>query len=287
MGAFGGFFNYDKPGPGISKDAPKKRTFFVFFETWFRNIWRLLPSGVLYVLFNLVLIPSGLGSAGMTHLARNMARDKHSFGISDFFETIKKNWKQALAMGVINVIFTSLVIASGLLYYFNFQETLDGWFSIFGTGLMLGVFFIISVMKYYVWLLIITFKLPLGKIIKNSFYFVFINLKNNLLIGLVSILWYALSVGICLLCMANAQAFILSIVIVLLLNAMFFPGFKHLLVQFCIFPCVKKHMIDPYYEQNPDADIELRKSLGLEVPEDDEDEGVFNDERLLPETDEE
>ena len=164
-----------------------------------------------------------------------------------------------------------------LLYYFNFQETLNGWFSIFGTGLMLGVFFIISVMKYYVWLLIITFKLPLGKIIKNSFYFVFINLKNNLLIGLVSILWYALSVGICLLCMANAQAFILSIVIVLLLNAMFFPGFKHLLVQFCIFPCVKKHMIDPYYEQNPDADIELRKSLGLEVPEDDEDEGALDE----------
>lgn len=287
MGIFGGFFNYNKPGPGISKDAPKKRTFFVFFETWFRNVWRLMPSGVVYFLFSVLLIPSGLGSAGMTNIARNMARDKHSFGISDFFETIKKNWKQALAMGIINVIITAMVVASGVLYYFNFQETLNGWFSIIGTGLMLSVFFIISVMKYYVWLILITFNLPLGKIIKNSFYFVFINLKNNIIVGLASILWYALSVGICLLCVANAEIFILSVVIIFLLNVLFFPGFKHLLIQFCVFPSVKKMMIDPYYEANPDADIELRKSLGLEVPGDDEEEdGVFNDERLLPEDEE-
>lgn len=287
MGIFGGFFNYNKPGPGISKDAPKKRTFFVFFETWFRNVWRLMPSGVVYFLFSVLLIPSGLGSAGMTNIARNMARDKHSFGISDFFETIKKNWKQALAMGIINVIITAMVVASGVLYYFNFQETMNGWFSIIGTGLMLSVFFIISVMKYYVWLILITFNLPLGKIIKNSFYFVFINLKNNIIVGLASILWYALSVGICLLCVGNAEIFILSVVIMFLLNVLFYPGFKHLLIQFCVFPSVKKMMIDPYYEANPDADIELRKSLGLEVPGDDEEEdGVFNDERLLPEDEE-
>lgn len=287
MGLFGGFFNYNKPGPGISKDAPKKRAFFVFFETWFRNIWRLLPSGIVYCLFSFLLIPSGLGSAGMTNIARNMARDKHSFGISDFFETIKKNWKQALVMGIINVVITAMVVASGVLYYFNFQETLGGWFSIIGTGLMLSVFFVISVMKYYIWLILITFNLPIGKIIKNSFYFVFINLKNNIIVGLASILWYALSVGICLLCVANAEIFILSVVVITLLNILFFPGFKHLLIQFCVFPSVKKMMIDPYYEANPDADIELRRSLGLEVPEDDEDEeGVFNDERLLPEDEE-
>lgn len=284
MGMFG-FFNYNKPGPGISKDAPKKRTFVVFFETWFRNIWRLLPSGLLYCLFNLLLLPSGLGSAGMTHLARNMARDKHSFGISDFFDTIKKNWKQALAMGIINVLVTSCIIASGLLYYFNFQETLFGFGGMLGTGLMISLFFITSVMKYYVWLIIITFKMPLGKILKNSFYFVFINLKYNLLIGLCSILWYALSVGICLLCISNAGIFPLAVTIVFLLNILFYPGFKHLLIQFCVFPSVKKMMIDPYYEQNPDADIELRRNLGLDVPgdEDDEEEVVFNDKQLIPE----
>ncbi len=289
MGLFGGFFNYSKPGPGISKNAPKKRAFVVFFETWFRNIWRLLPSGILYCIFNLLLLPSGLGSAGLTHLARNMAREKHSFGVSDFFDTIKKNWKQALGMGIINVIITALVIFSGILYYFNFQGAVGGWLGIIGAGLMLAVLFTVSVMRYYVWTIVITFKMPTGKIIKNSFYFVFLNLKNNLIVGFCSLLWTAISVGICLLCMANGQLFILMVAIMVILSVLFYPGFKFLLIQYCVFPSIRKHMIDPYYEQNPDADIELRRSLGLPVPGDDEEDedNVFSDNRLLPEDDEE
>ncbi len=282
-----GFFSYNNPGPGISKDAPKKRTFIVFFETWFRNIWKLMPSGIICALLNLLLIPSGLGSAGMTNIARNMARDKHSFGISDFFETIKKNWKQALVVGIINVMVTASVVAAGLLYYFNFQESLGGWGGMLGAGLMISLFFVISVMKYYIWLIMITFNMPIGKILKNSFYFVFINLKNNILVGICSIIWYALTVGICLLCSAKAEVFIFVAVIVLLLNLLFFPGFKHLLIQFCVFPSVRKLMIDPYYELHPNDDIELRRSLGLPVPEDEEDgeETLFSDKQIIPEDD--
>ncbi len=280
-----GFFNYNKPGPGISKDAPKKRAFIVFFETWFRNVWKLMPSGIIYVMMNFLLIPSGLGSAGMTNITRNMARDKHSFGISDFFETIKKNWKQALAVGILNIFVTTSIIASGLLYYFNFQESLGGWGGMLGASLMISLFFITSVMKYYIWLIMITFKMPVGKMLKNSFYFVFLNLKNNLLIGICSILWHFIAVGICLLCISNGQVFILAVVVVSILSLLFFPGFKHLLIQFCVFPSVRKHMIDPYYEKHPDEDIELRRNLGLPVPgDDDEDEeSVFSDKQLIPE----
>ena len=51
-----------------------------------------------------------------------------------------------------------------------------------------------------------------------------------------------------------------------------FPGFKYLLIQFCTFPAIKKYMIDPYYAEHPDDDIELRRDLGLEVPTDDVEE---------------
>ncbi len=279
-----GFFDYNKPGPGIDKDAPKKRAFFVFFETWFRNVWRLLPSGLIYILLSLLLLPSGLGSAGMTHLARNMARDKHSFGLSDFWDTIKKNWKQALPLGIINTLVTAAVLVAGITYYRAFE----GWGGMLGTGLMISLFFIISVMKYYAWLILITFKMPLKKIIKNSFYFVFINLKNNLLVGICSLLWYAIAAGICMLCYSNAEIFTFMVATMLIITACFYPGFKHLLIQFCVFPAVRRLMIDPYYEQHPDDDIELRRSLGLPVPgdEEEEEESVFDDERLLPETEE-
>ncbi len=53
------------------------------------------------------------------------------------------------------------------------------------------------------------------------------------------------------------------------------PGFSHLFAQFMIFPKVKKLMIDPYYEQHPDEDVELRRNLGLEITE--ETQTVFDD----------
>mgnify|MGYP002513426451 CR=1 FL=1 len=94
MAGFFGLFNYEKEGPGISKNAPKKKTFIVFFETFFRNFWKFITINLVYVIISLPQITSGLASAGFTHVARNTARDKHSFGLSDFFDTIKKNWKQ-------------------------------------------------------------------------------------------------------------------------------------------------------------------------------------------------
>ena len=98
----GGFFNYEKPGPGVSKDAPKKKLFFAFLEVWFRNFWKLSLVSLVYSLMGLFLIPCGLAEAGMANVCRNLARDKHSFGLSDFFATIKKNWKQGLIVGMID-----------------------------------------------------------------------------------------------------------------------------------------------------------------------------------------
>jgi hypothetical protein len=41
------------------------------------------------------------------------------------------------------------------------------------------------------------------------------------------------------------------------------PGYRMYAVAYCIFPVIKKHVIDPYYEANPDADVELRKNVNL------------------------
>ena len=94
MAGFFGLFNYEKEGPGISKNAPKKKTFIVFFETFFRNFWKFIIINLVYCLISVPVLTNGLASAGITNVTRNIARDKHSFGVSDFMDTIKKNWKQ-------------------------------------------------------------------------------------------------------------------------------------------------------------------------------------------------
>ena len=57
-------------------------------------------------------------------------------------------------------------------------------------------------------------------------------------------------------------------IIEFIIFAVTFPGFKFLLIQFFTFGSIKKYIIDPYYEEHPDADIEKRRDLGLDVPDD-------------------
>ena len=192
MAGIFGFFNYEKEGPGISKDGPKKKTFIVFFETFFRNFWKFIVVNFVYCLFSLPVLTNGLASAGITNVTRNIARDKHSFGTSDFIDTVKKNWKQALPAGIINTVI--YMIMGFDIYYFI---TLDkGIVATIGFGISVCMLFIFTIMKYYMWTLLITFKFKLKQIYKNSFKFVFANLKMNLLCFFVILLVYAVFIAI-------------------------------------------------------------------------------------------
>lgn len=257
MAGFFGLFNYEKEGPGISKNGPKKKTFIVFFETFFRNIWKFIPINLVYSLITLPVITNGIASVGLTNVARNTARDKHSFGLSDFFETIKKNFKQSLIAGIVNTFVYALIFFAAWFYY-----TSKGTFATVGLGITFAMFFIFTVMNFFLWTLIITFDFTLKQAYKNSFKFVFINMKYNLLCILVNLLIIAINVGILFL----AQGYWL---IVLMIEGVIFlltyPAFNALLIQFCTFPAIKKFIIDPYYAEHPDLDIEKRRSLGLEV----------------------
>lgn len=258
MAGFFGLFNYEKEGPGISKNAPKKKTFVVFFETFFRNFWKFITINLFYCLISLPVLTNGLAGAGLTNVTRNIARDKHSFGISDFIDTIKKNWRQALPAGIINTLV--YIILCFDLYFFFFSSS--GIMASVGLGICLCILFIFTVMNYYIWTLMITFKFSLKQIYKNSFKFVFINMKMNLLCFLIITLVYA--VNIALIYFLFPYLFIV-LTIELLLYMLLFPSFRFLLVQFCTFPAIKKYIIDPYYLEHPDDDIDKRHDLGIEV----------------------
>ena len=113
------FYNYNKEGPGVRKDAPKKKTFFLFFETLFKNIWKMIPINFVYSI--LFLLPIGFAAVGITDVTRSLSRDKHTFGMSDFFSAIKANIKQAISVGLINNIVTGLLIFS-IWFYFQLAK---------------------------------------------------------------------------------------------------------------------------------------------------------------------
>ena len=282
MAGFFGLFNYEKEGPGISKNAPKKKTFIVFFETFFRNFWKFIVINIVYGIVSIPVLTNGLAAAGLTNVTRNIARDKHSFGTSDFLETIKKNWKQALPAGIIKVLIY-LILGFDLYFFYTGGE---GIMTTVGLGISLCMLFIFTVMDYYVWTLIITFKFKLKQIYKNSFKFVFINMKMNLLCFFVILLVYAVNIALIFLL---GSYWIIVLTFELLLYFLLYPSFRYLLVQYCTCPSIKKYRIDPYYQEHPDEDIEKRQNLGIEVEkkkeprpegedgEEEEPENVFED----------
>jgi uncharacterized membrane protein YesL len=282
MAGFLGFNNYQKEGPGISKDAPKKKTFIVFFEMFFRNFWKFTTINLVYCLICLPLFTNGMANVGLTHVARNTARDKHSFGFSDFFETIKKNLKQSIIAGVINTIIFALLVFDAYFFY-----GVKGKYGVVGLGIALAMLITFIMMTYYLWTLIITFDYTLKQAYVNSFKLVFLNIKYSVLVLFVNVLLIAICVGL-LFITGTAWKYVLTFELFLAVFA--YPAFNALLVQFCTFPCIKKFIIDPYYAEHPDADIDKRQSLGLEIEStpknetvtleesDEEDDGViFND----------
>lgn len=51
-----GLFNFNKPGPGVSKDAPKKKGIFLYFELFGRKISKLISLNMLYFLFSIPMM---------------------------------------------------------------------------------------------------------------------------------------------------------------------------------------------------------------------------------------
>ena len=258
MAGFFGFGNFEKEGPGVRKDAPPKTAPAEFLEIFFANFWRLITVNLLYVLFFLPLVTGGFASAGITRVTRSLARRKHSFGVDDFMETVRKNRRQALSVGIMRLL---VFAALGLSFWF-YGFWMTGKAGVFGAGICLFLLCLLGMADFYVWTLIITFRFTVRQVFANSFRFVFLNLRRNLLCGILLTAVRLLFVAMPLLFSHPLVLFFTAVV-----YCCVFPGFRGLLVQFCAFPAVEKYIIDPYYEQPPDEDIALRRDLGLPVPE--------------------
>lgn len=281
MAGMFGLFNYNKEGPGVAKNGPKKRPFVVFFEILGRKFWKLIVAGLLWTVVNLPILTRGLADAGLTFITRNYSREKHAFLKEDFFESIKKNWKTALPIGIINTLITGVLFFNIFYYITGLMPallqpmangavpepmTLTNWDYIIIAVTTLG-YVTFTWMKYYIPFLMITFKLTIKQIYKNAFLFATANLPMNLLISAALIGVYSLLGGMVLLTAAsNLNMLVLTLVLILFLTVV--PGIRSLLIQFCIFPAIKRLIIDPYYKANPGADKQARLDLNLEVEED-------------------
>ena len=249
-----------------TENIPQKRGLFRFLEIFFQNFWRFMLINTVYWLLSIPVITHGMACAGMTNVTRNLVRQRHSFGLSDFFETIKKNFKRSLAVGVIN---TLIIIVMGYAIYVYFSSITHAetpsTFHVVGLLFCILAAIIFAFMQFFIYTLMITFNFNVKALYKNSFKFVIANLKKNLLCGIFLLCVYAVYIAIPLLFPYWSVLFT-----VLLIAFLTLPAFQFLLIHFLTFDNIKKCIIDPYYTEHPDEDIEMRRNMGFEVPEDKE-----------------
>lgn len=266
------FLDTSKPGPGVSKNAPQKKRFFLFWELYARKIWKLVLANLLYVLLSLPVVTHGLAQAGLTFVTRNYVQQKHVFLPSDFWDTVKKNAKQALIIGIEELLICAL-LGFDLVYAWNgltMGETVSiGALLFFAVSLFIAISFL--QIRYYLYIQVITFKLSVKQIWKNSILLSIAGFKQNLILSVSLGLIYALAILVFL-------AFgVLSAGLLIVAYVFFFPAFRSFLIQFNVFPLIKKHIIDPYYNEHPDEDIEKRRDLNLEDGTQNLEEPVFED----------
>jgi|LSQX01.2.fsa_nt_gb uncharacterized membrane protein YesL len=60
MAGFFGLFDYNKPGPGVPKDAPAKSPFIVFFQILQRKFWNFIKVNIMFLIFNLPALVLGM-----------------------------------------------------------------------------------------------------------------------------------------------------------------------------------------------------------------------------------
>ena len=117
----------------------------------------------------LILIPciaiTGPATAGVSYVVRNWARDQHSFVLSDFWDAVKANWKQALAVSCISGALPFLVFVGTQFYADRASQAMIFVLPIALIALV-GLLWSMATMIMYV--MLVTYDLKLKDVIRNS-----------------------------------------------------------------------------------------------------------------------
>ncbi len=197
---------------------------------------------IFYVISALTLFTFGIVNVGTAYIVRNMVSGEPIFVWTDFWYAVKRNWKQALPFGIIDAFVCALLA-------FNIYTTITGT-AVFLTSVLFWCNVVISVlyffMRYYIYVQMVTFKLSVFKIIKNSMIFALLGLKRNV----VALLGIIICLVLEFLFLFGSGGILVPIAIAAPL-AMLFASFSYMKVYASYYK-IKDIMITPYMEAHPE-----------------------------------
>ena len=213
-------------------------------------------SYVFFGLSALVIFTFGMVNVGTTYILRNMAKGEPIFIWDDFKYSIKNNFKQAFVFGIFDAIILVLIPFNIIYLYLNASNYYLS--TMFFMTIVFSIIYI--VMRFYIYLQMVTFDLGIWKILKNSLIFVILGIKRNLvaLIGIIAL------VAIEFLLLFGTGGILVPLGLALPLLLMFSLG--SFMSCYSAYFKMKEIMIDPYYDEdgNPLTDSDNQISDGAE-----------------------
>ena len=256
-----GLFNYGKAGSGVKKGAPKKKSFFLFWEIFGNKFWKFFQINLIYVLFCLPIVTFGPATAAMTQIMRKFVIGEPIFIWDEFITAFKKNFKKSLVVGIVD-----LALVAGFFFAFNFYlspfitdgnlgDAINGMGTenllFFGACVVVG--FYVYMMHFYIYPQIVALDLSMRHIINNSVRLMIGGLFRNLAGLFASLLILFLMILL----------FPYSVLALPLLPFAWICFIN----TFCAYPVIQKYIIDPFYEARGERNPEYAR---YENSEDDE-----------------
>lgn len=175
----------------------------------------------------LILAPciaiTGPWNAGATYVLRNWARDQHSFILSDFWDAVKGNWKQALPISVISGVLPFLTYTAARFY--GGMAQMSPVFVVFA-GLVAMVAIIWSMATMVIYNMMVTYELRLADLIRNGILLTVGKLPFAVLFKLITLIAPAIALAV----VSIAPGAVGGVSLVLaLLYVLFIPAFNKLI----------------------------------------------------------
>ena len=189
---------------------------------------------VMAALILLHLITYGWQKVGTTYILRNLVRGDGVFMFSDYFYAIKRNRKQGFILGVID---TAAIFALVFDFIYFYNAPAGG-----GNGFMYVMIFaltlIYGIMRFYTYLMLVTFDMKLGKILKNALIFTVMGFGRNAM----ALLGMGLLTGVFAVLILLFGRIVPALIILPFLCLLGFCGFMY---TFAAYPVIEKYMIAP------------------------------------------
>ncbi len=259
--------NYNKPGPGVYKDAPEKHRIWQFFEIFGNQLSKLSLANIIYFIAMLPLVgglllcfkldfsaPSIIvlknanqidligfiliiasifisfpATLGFTFILRNIQRREHAWIWHDFIRHTKANYVKGVLNGII-VLVTYYLLFNAFGMYRSFIFDI-GILNTVLSSFIVVITMLFTWMQFYVNTMIVTFDLKLKDIYKNALIFALGKLPLNILISIVNIIVLMIILMIPIMVITGLLWF-------LILYSLF-----GIITVFMVYPTIDKYMI--------------------------------------------